>query len=103
MRMRVAALLAGAVLLVVARPGLAQTGNSWSCTFRTGTTCWKVWGRAASPSATLPVKVAPHPSFGAARPDSSGRRTALRPADRAEKPARSNAPSGVQRAPLPTR
>jgi hypothetical protein len=79
MRMRVAALLAGVVLLLTARPGLAQTGNSRSCTFRTGTTCWNVWGRRASPLATLPVKVAPHPSFAAARADSSGRCTALRP------------------------
>lgn len=79
MRMRVAALLAGVV--VVARPVLAQTGDSRSCTFRTGTTCWNVWGPRASPLGTLPVKAAPHPhpSFAAARTDSSGRGTALRP------------------------
>ena len=78
MRMCVVALLAGVV--VAGRPVLAQTSDSRSCTFQTGTTCWNVWGRRASPLGTLPVKVAPHnPSFAAAGTDSSGRHTALRP------------------------
>jgi len=53
MRARAASVI---LLVAAASPVAAQSGDEKQCSFRSGTTCWTIWGRRAAPLSSRPTE-----------------------------------------------